>query len=251
MLLTELTGVKAYHSKTGEEILKALEDAHGIKVLGKGRFAVTLGHPSWDYVIKVFPRDDCYVKFLDFVSRNQPNINLPKIIMKPKKMTTFFRRNSGHDTFYVAKIEKLEDLNREDYKELKPMFEHNFFRLAADAIKADSFDRFLKSHGLSRGIHGNLVETIVKITQDGDADCFTDVHFQNIMRRRDGTFVVTDPLGGHTDVEAEMGYMQLKKFSQELSTFLDTSGIWGKPVQGPVKKDQLSIAADFLSKAMK
>lgn len=257
MLLQELIGVKAYYTKTANEILRVLDEKYGIRTLGMGRFAVTLGYYSWNHVIKIFPRDDCYMKFLNFVAANPGNPHLPKLILKPKKMSAFFKRDAGDDHYYVAKVEKLVPLDNSDEKELDPMMSvHGFWQLADAAIKGENLENFLKKQKLDPKL-AEFVKTAVKITQDGDVECFTDLHFGNIMKRKDGTFVITDPLAGYTDYEAsyDRPSHEWKKLSKELMTMLMPRSLYrddavvGRPKKG--QDDHITQAVDFLSKALK
>lgn len=229
MLLNELIGVKKYYSSTANQILMMFDD-NSIKV-NSGRFGLTLSHSSWKHVIKAFPQDDCYMSFLDYVAKNQSNPHLPKIILKPKKMTAFFKRNVGNDTFYVAKIEKLSSMTGSEVNKLSKLNSNGFIKQATKAQEDGTFDSFIESKDL--GNFKKLIETAIEVVNDNETDCFNDLHSGNIMKRSDGTLVITDPLGGYTKSEAEDRYLQINKFSKELYSILSASGIWGDVVDGP------------------
>ena len=59
---------------TLENILKK----HGWQTLGKGYEAAIAYNPKKDYVLKIYPTNSRYTKFVNFVQKNQNNEHLPK-----------------------------------------------------------------------------------------------------------------------------------------------------------------------------
>jgi hypothetical protein len=114
MLLNELTGVKDKAKMTATDILRTLK-ADGIK-MASGSYGLVLMKPDWDHVLKLFPYDHCYLRFIDYCIQH-PNKHFPKFKKPATPMHAFFSRTEGKkkiDKFYAVKIEKLKPIGVED-----------------------------------------------------------------------------------------------------------------------------------------
>lgn len=201
MLLTELTGIKSQKGKTAYEILNLLKKEHGIK-MASGSFGMVLTHPSWDHVVKFFAKDDCYMTFVDFCLKHK-SPHLPAFKKKPTKMSAFFKKEASKaalDKFYVVKIEKLQPLTFDDYREIFPLVTVKFREQYQDVIGTSKEDEFLKSQKVDPKLK-DLANIIFELFETKTSGCFMDLHEGNFMKRGD-TFVIVDPYAGW---EAEKG----------------------------------------------
>lgn len=218
MLLTELTGVKHLYKKTRDDLFDMLA-AKGIKCIGSGKYGTVFSHDSWNYVLKIMEDDPHYLAFVDWALKH-PSIHFPKFVKKPLQMHTFHtRRKRDARRMWVVKIEKLYPIQN---KQLIAFLVRNLENAATHAWRkhngyaesepnpnyqmempdgtvekgvswATMFERFpwLESLGLT---YANF--------WDAGAGC-PDIHSGNIMQRKDGTIVLTDPVWeGETPYQA-------------------------------------------------
>lgn len=127
-----------------------------------------------DYILKRYKQDKGYDLFLDFVAKNKPNTHLPKIydIMESSVeryvlMEKLYHLDGGlsfqlEEAFYYMGIEKVHPLDWE------------FFNLGK------SFD--------------NILNLLADLLPEGECKIVWDMHQLNVMRRWNGTLVITDPL---------------------------------------------------------
>lgn len=200
MLLNELTGIKSFKDKPGKEILDYLKSTYGIQQ-SAGTFGVVLSHPSWKHVLKLFAKDDCYLHFVDYVLKH-PNPHFPKVEKKPVQLTTFFKKSATTpDKFYVVKMEKLEKLGKAELNLFDSMDSKIFVETYKEAVKHDDvkgwvthitkelkIDPFLLKKNLG------FIKAYLEIEDmELPASCKTDLHSENVMKRKDGTMVIIDP----------------------------------------------------------
>ena len=107
MNLFELMGVgtakkKVKSSRPVTNLSKLLSNIGWVK-LGKGSFSRILTNPQKNYIIKIFFKDSCYIKFVKYCLQNQSNPHLPK-----------FRGNliqfPENDKIFAVRMEKLEKI---------------------------------------------------------------------------------------------------------------------------------------------
>ena len=112
-----------------EDILKK----HGWKTLGKGYEAAVAYNPQKDYVLKIYPSNSRYTKFVDFVKKNQNNQHLPKF-------GKYTKRIPGTNFSYIT-MEKLskvteDTLSNQFFSEIMSVYiiskRHNIGALAGN-----------------------------------------------------------------------------------------------------------------------
>src|SRR5687768_5321972 len=77
--------------KTMQEVLDEFE-ASGGESLGSGSFGDVFAHPNWNYVIKIFTDDDCYLRFIRYISKN-PNKIFPRVVGSVQRVVPFYKRS--------------------------------------------------------------------------------------------------------------------------------------------------------------
>lgn len=189
--------------------------AHGGEILGQGRYAQVLSHPSWKYVAKIFNSDSHYLKFVRFCLKN-PRPSFPVFYDKPRKVIPNYSRSKSEATLYIVRTEKLHTISEQEFKDLSyidyyaepdPEMEakyHNWKNigdkwrgLMADNPSLKDYTRDLK----------------FLMSQEGDFGT-PDITRNNIMKRQNGQYVIADPFwegetpyGTHDRLmRAEIGY---------------------------------------------
>ena len=209
MLLQELTGVKKYSKLTGKALINKLYREHKIKAIGQGAYAVVFEHPSWNYVLKIFQDDPCYLAFIKWVKAQAENEHLPKIVRSPKRVSSFFTRPSAHQEFYGVKLERLEELTfeqRDLLDDLDRYLNKILNKLKAkedpsDVIKWFSTKVKVSIDDLEDKIQiSTLLTTILEIDASMGGGCALDLHVGNFMRRG-STIVIIDPFYGYGELE--------------------------------------------------
>jgi hypothetical protein len=92
MRLTELVGVKSLYNRDLEGVLKSIEQA-GDQVIGKGAYGIAVKNKNGE-IIKFWVEDSAYDDFIDYIIKH-PSKFFPKLLSKPKQLSTFFTRPVG------------------------------------------------------------------------------------------------------------------------------------------------------------
>ena len=196
MKIYELTGYKNFDIyKKAKEILggdirdkplyatlvewQSIMEAYGFTHLGTGSYGSAYEHPSYPWVFKVFKHDNSYLKFYNYVRKNQHNPNLPKTKGSYIKI--------GTDA-YAVRLEKLTPITDDQYYKLQDLID----------IFRDTFNPKLKITDNVRsliqqnpGIY-EITNALYNSKTFGD-DSHIDMHGGNIMMRGN-TPVFIDPL---------------------------------------------------------
>jgi hypothetical protein len=137
----------------------------GYRKLGKGHFGAVFSNGK--NVIKVFKEDRGYENFLKF-AQSHPNKHYPVIVKGPLSI-------SGTE-LKMVKLEKLFPLSKEDIEKLHIFLFGPSSEEENTIWKADEelFNAF-RNVNIHKG------------------DNLMDLHSANVMKRSDGTFVITDP----------------------------------------------------------
>ncbi len=189
---TDVVASPEVKGKTFDEVLADFKH-NGGRILGRGRNGTVLLSPKWNYVLKIFSDDVAYIKFTRFCLKN-PRTSFPKILDKPRKIGSIFRKkhNSDPKYWYLIKLEKLEpiDINEYDAIEFYIRYKHKPFhsgdvtKVAEIESKYPKIIQFLKDY-----------EFFIKHSHEmGDLDLVQE----NFMKRPNGEFVLSDPVG-HAD----------------------------------------------------
>jgi hypothetical protein len=176
-----------------EKDLTALVDdfkVHGGSVLGNGAFGRTFYHPSWSHVLKIFPHDDCYIKFVRFAYRNH-HPSFPRFYDLPRQIVPMFSRYN-HKKMYMVRVELLGDIPDRwglgsDIDDMK--MEYLKYRLRGEA--SVDFKEMLK------GMDHKVLVLLdgMWLIKKNLPNCELDIHGGNIMERPDtGDYVWIDPV---------------------------------------------------------
>lgn len=243
-----LQGVKKYQVLSWEEIILMLDEL-GIKVIGNGSYGQVFYKDGWDYVIKVFEKDDAYMSFVDFAINN-PNKHYPKFV---KKMTSFkqfhLRPYNSHEHFYIVRIEKLNKISQaiEDF-----LFKHENLNIILDAYviprhhnlpitiyhsndQAQTFNNLKElfaAYNLESFVQAIAqIDTLPRFPTEDEDQVFSLDLATNIMQRKNGTLVISDPTADFSGPEDT-----LHRFRRTLKSSQNKS--IGELISGP-KKDEV------------
>ena len=144
---------------------------YGFKQIGKGSFASVYSNPKYPYVLKVFRKDDGYVKWFNFCRQHQGNPLIPIIRGKVVKIT---------EMFFAVRLEKLRSYNgfsmREPHNKLNKLFADKIDNKQQDDLE----------------LTGNkYIDPIIKVFLEHEG--YIDLHAANLMKRQDGQIVIIDP----------------------------------------------------------
>lgn len=217
-------------------------ETHGGKVLGQGKHATVMEHPSWKYVLKVFSQDAPYLKFVRFVLKN-PRKSFPVFYDKPRKIVPRFKRDPSQAYLYVVKTEKLNRITKDTFKDIEfyLYYDHKFLD--------DMIEKYRDRDGYEDMWHEmknkliNLEKQYPSLPQFKSDYNFLlnqsyenvrfgelDMHYRNIMQRSNGDFVLIDPFWQGESLHQ----MQTRVIDQEIDpSYLST------PSQSMLKGGQL------------
>jgi hypothetical protein len=164
--------------------------SQGGTVLGEGSYGKVYFHPKWNYVLKTFTNDTCYLRFARYSFRNK-SPNLPVFYGPPRRIVPNFSRAWSIDKVYVVKMEKLTPLAM-DHNAKAKYNEFMQLRSSNDVGYDNSPDTDPKAQA--------IYNTYMKMREEINLDkCCFDLHGENVMvRPSTGDLVITDPY-------AEMG----------------------------------------------
>jgi hypothetical protein len=183
----------------------------GGKFLGQGSFGKVLGHPSWPYVLKMFPRDDCYLKYVRF-AYNNPHVAFPKFYGLPRRIRPLFIRGLNWANPYIVRIEKLRNIpnsyfiagNVEDSIEEFIRFKTGEMDPARLQEMQEEYDTLKQQ---KPEIY-NLFEGAWLIKKNLP-NCKLDLHGGNVMARENGEYVWVDPVWAGHFRNSKMTYQRL------------------------------------------
>lgn len=213
-----------YRSKEGRFIYQGLRNA-GYKKLGHGADA-TVWAKDDDHVIKIvmpettdyYYRDlaiKSFMKFYHFVERRSENPALPKFLERDGSKSFHFKL--GDKEFKQFNIEKLYPIKKNSFEELmvwmlSDYVTHNMTwgEVVKDMINDPK--SFMSEVGKKRGAemhqrvknwvenpnemesYKNLYLMMKALLREGRLNKYGwDLHTANVMQRKDGTLVITDP----------------------------------------------------------
>ena len=180
-----------------DEIFEMQLKKMGWKLLDLGKYSAVFEHPKKNYVLKVnFVPDKGYAQYVNIIKHSR-NPHFPKI-SDVKTLTVKSRNNKNHkDTtrsFSVYLIEKLYPLAKEERRTLSEALEN-----IVDWPSHSLADIFNKIYGIAIPSileeHPVLVKA-ARIIGKNKGIFYNDLHAGNIMKRKDGTIVITDPYSG-------------------------------------------------------
>jgi hypothetical protein len=208
---------KDYSDKTFSELLKDFEKSGG-KLIGQGKYGQVFSHPQWNYVLKTFIDDQCYLSFCRFAYKN-PHPAFPKFYGPPKRIVPQYLRTNPK--LYYVRIEKLFPITDLEY--LKEIVKHlsfnssrkydpNYIQQQKELEKQYTQQKSLPRNQRNINYHDidhfaiqyndfhvkhpevvSLVEGYHILLTHG-FKCALDIHEGNIMKRQSGELVLIDPL---------------------------------------------------------
>ena len=98
----DIKNIDIHQRWPGQDLLSILKK-YDWKIIGSGAEACVLEHPEKKYVLKLFPKNSNYIKFVEYVQNNQDNLHLPKF-------SRFIQAIPDTDWLYV-RMEKLQKTN--------------------------------------------------------------------------------------------------------------------------------------------
>jgi len=190
------------------ELMKDFEDSGG-KKLGSGSYGTVLSHPKWPYVIKIFEKDDHYLRFVRHAYKNTFPA-YPKFYGPPQKIVPFYTRRPSSPTLYISRIEKLEMLSDEEFAEINKIRwavdKYYLYKTKPEVLRAhnpNERDRALvmdelhkKILDIPRNIYNVLIgeNLLLDHLKEWDKGGAPDWHKGNIMKRSNGDYVLIDPI---------------------------------------------------------
>lgn len=200
-LFENLQGVKKFSKMTWEQFQQYLSE-QGIHLIGSGLFGKVFYKEGWNYVIKVFEKDDPYLEFVNYCM-HRPNKHLPKFFANPRHLPQFLlRQQSNINTITIVKVEKLNKLD----KNVSLFLKRNIKNLADHFKNKPKEPVTVIDNNEQKQFH-NVFEVFVEyrkyqlqslLTVYNNLDELThsemrnDMHSGNMMQRDDGTIVIID-----------------------------------------------------------
>jgi hypothetical protein len=204
MKLNELVGVKQYKQLTLPQLIQKVMEENGFSPAGTGSFGMVFRRGDDPFVYKIFLRDGCYGKFMEYAKKN-PMVYFPKVHAF-KSLSAFWKRLPEHvdERLYIAKVEYLVPVydgaagsTSGDWR-IKALlsnirtakYEDMSFSEIKNLVKTDNAEASSpeKLQYIAEFIYTWL--TLV----DNFSECTTDVHSGNIGRRPSGSYVLMDPV---------------------------------------------------------
>ena len=193
--VSDLLSNPQHNEKTIGELLDEFKNQGG-EILGKGKFATGLTHPTWKYVVKIFSNDVPYLKFVRFCLKH-PKKSFPVFYDKPRRIIPNYKRHKSNTYLYVVKTEKLSPINIREYDDMQYYTYYN---------KDDAKEMADKGVGEWEFIYKKLLKletekpSFPQFKEDYDFLLnhsteigVPDIHSKNVMKRNDGSLVLADP----------------------------------------------------------
>lgn len=210
--LNELHGVKRFHDMNLDQMLTSLFPEGTEMKQYSGTYGKVFDNPKWNYVIKMWQKDDCYMDFVNFTIAN-PSNNYPRFVKKKMMLPVFFKREkrSYLNHVYFIRIERLQPIPRTMGEFLVNHLRGNVHHTQR-YLDGEPPYSFGKDGTDMRGPDGETIHVRTvrdlwdqipwlkdfdiawhKLVTECPTECKTDEHPGNFMLRDDGTVVITDP----------------------------------------------------------
>jgi hypothetical protein len=192
-------------------IVRRLTDI-GAKELGSGVRASVLESPKKDSVIKLYGKDTAYDSFLDHVKTNKENPHLPKIMQRGKIPLD----KTGKNHLHVVRMENLMPLSQEhELRDIIPNGIAGTPEKIRGQLDSGQHDALKKKYPEFHKALSDIVEIHRRYNKNPP---LIDLHLGNVMQRKDGTPVITDPMINWGDDTETTDISNSKKISEPLST---------------------------------
>lgn len=204
---------------------------HGGQFLGAGVNGTVVTHPRWNYVLKIFVVDNCYVRFVR-LSYKMNHPAFPVFLDVPKRVYPQFKRSPQQEKMYVVRMEKLYDLDDDESEKCMEAYEayrlvknskknlsiwndpetveamdENIRRTRANVAQKEYeyLQKDLEKYRMSDPHINNLINGFEIILNNPHFEsCYDDISARNLMKRPDGQFVIVDPFFDGWDERQEM-----------------------------------------------
>lgn len=147
----------------------------GFERLGRGAYGVAFEKLGYPWVFKVFDNDPGYFAYFNFARQHQNLSAVPKIKGK------YIRIN---DKTYAVRIEKLYPVDEHEY--------HDLIKILGNLLRNVHDDEYKEKVAKLETKWPDIKEVIDLLPSLGIR--YVDLHNENIMKRDDGSIVISDPL---------------------------------------------------------
>ena len=193
MNLHELVGVKRYRDHDLQQLISAFSTESGYELLSRGRMAYAFGTPGKDEVLKVWRRDTAYEHFVALAHEWHRNKHVPRFFTGVKELNIH-----GVKLKYV-RMERLHEVD--EFKlDGRTYSVGNLTEGLTDALNFDAdrqledveaYMHALKSDGPELRFYLQTATSLIyEMVEYGAQD---DLKASNLLMRKDGTPVITDP----------------------------------------------------------
>lgn len=192
MILQELVGVKKYRDL--QQVAQAFSTESGYKLLSKGGIGYVFSAPGKNEVLKVWKLDTAYEHFVELARKWHRNKHVPRFFTPVKEL-----RLKGA-TFKYLRMERLEPASSFTF-DGKSYSNHDLTVGFTDSLSfKDSDEQLEEVEAYMKRLRANgnelrfFLQTAVSLIYDmleyGAQD---DLKENNLLKRADGTAVITDP----------------------------------------------------------
>lgn len=155
--------------------------------LGSGMRASVIEAPKKDSVIKMYNKDTAYDSFLDYSRSNKDNPHVPMIKQRGKMSLS----KDGNRNLHFVHMEKLEPLApNHPLRDVMPTAIVGYPNKIRAKLDSGEYDGIKAKYPK---IHKVISDMVDKHINDENPPTI-DLHHGNIMQRKDGTPVITDPM---------------------------------------------------------
>lgn len=167
--------------------------ADGGEILGEGSFAIVLAKPEWKFVIKLFMRDDSYLRFVRFSIQN-PRSSYPIFYDIPRKVSTSFKHSvlpTTIDNVYLVKTERLYPISHKEYNDIEFYLAYKIddYKMKLARTVVDNLNRIVKEYPNIDNFQKDFYFAVRNVKGPKKSD----LKQNNIMKRKNGIFVLVDP----------------------------------------------------------
>jgi len=170
-------------------------------LLGSGAQARVYGHPNKNYVYKVYDNDIAYDDFVSYcLTHNNPH--LPLIIKQPVLLSKFFTDRTTQQNFTIVRIERLYELSEQESVFYNAKLQYNIYMYIRFGDNQVFRDHYVDNKAY-RGLNDYLNEYpefqfksifLLLVELKKSLGHYVDISKGNILKRKDGTIVIADPL---------------------------------------------------------
>lgn len=193
MNLFELVGVKRYRDYDLQQLIQAFSTESGYELISRGRMAYAFGAPGRNEVLKVWRKDTAYEHFVALAHEWHRNKHVPRFFTLVKELTIH-----GLKLKYV-RMERLEQANSfkldgrsySTSKLTEGLTDALSFHAGKQLEDVEAYMKTLKGSGPQLRFYLQTATTLIyEMVEYGAQD---DLKQDNLLKRADGTPVITDP----------------------------------------------------------